>query len=173
MKTTTLLLGLGFALTAASAFAQSPPLEHFQCYTVLRAEPPFVVKVGLKDQFVDEDVEVARARRFCNPTLKVHRNQVFPVQDARQHLTFYATFPKDGPFRSVALSNQFSPPGATQQIWRVREAVSLAVPPNKPPHDRPVGLDHYRCYAANGNQTFEPVGLLDQFLPFGGRFVLD
>jgi hypothetical protein len=174
MKRTVLFLGLAFALTAPAAFAQAaPPLEHFQCYTVLRADPPFVVKVGLKDQFTNEDVEVARARRFCNPAGKFHRNQFNPVEDVRQHLTFYATFPQDGPVRFVALSNQFNPVGAPQQLWRVREAVSLAVPTHKPPHDRPVGIDHYRCYAASGNQTFEVVGLIDQFLPFGGRFVLD
>ena len=173
MKRTLVFLGVAFALTASPTFAQAPPLEHFQCYVVLRAEPPFVVKVGLKDQFTTEDVEVARARRFCNPTFKFHRNQLFRIEDVRQHLTFYATFPQDGPLRFVALSNQFNPPGAAQQVWRVREAVSLAVPTHNPPHDRPVGLDHYRCYAANGNQTFEQVGLLDQFLPFGGRVVLD
>jgi hypothetical protein len=168
------LVALGLTLFSTPLFAQAiPPLEHFQCYVVLRHEPGVSVRVALLDQFNDpEEVEVVRARRFCNPVGKFHRNQQFPIADERQHLTFYATFPQSSPVRFVALSNQFNPPGVAQQVWVLREAVSLAVPTQKLPHDRPV-MNHYRCYAASGPQTFEQVGLIDQFLPFGARFVLN
>jgi hypothetical protein len=173
MRTQSLLLAIGMALFATPLFAQVP-LEHFQCYVVLEANPNPDAVVGLLDQFQDpETVEVVRARRFCNPVGKFHRNQFNPVQDIRQHLTLYATFPQSAPLRIVRLSNQFNPAGQPQQVWRVREAVALAVPTHKPPHEVPVGLDHFRCYAANGNPVFEPVGLVDQFVPFVGHFVLD
>lgn len=176
MRTLSLSFGLGLALIATPLFAQVvPPLEHFQCYAVLKMDPPLVnVAVGLRDQFNrPEEVEVLRARRFCNPTGKFHRGQFFPVQDDRQHLTFYATFPQSAPLKVVRLSNQFDRPGQPPQTWRVLEPVALAVPTHKPPHELPQGLDHYRCYAANGNPIFEGVGLIDQFLPFAGRVVLD
>ena len=174
MKTIRLLLGVGLTLLAAPVFAQSePPLEHFQCYVVLKADPPVDVRVGLLDQFNDpERVDVVRARRFCNPAGKLHRNEFSPVRDDRQHLLFYATFPQAAPVRVVALSNQFNRVGSAQQLWWLREAVALAVPTHKPPHDRPEGLDHYRCYAASGDPVSEVVGLVDQFLPGGGRVIL-
>jgi hypothetical protein len=57
---------------------------------------------------------------------------------------------------------------------RVRDGVALAVPTQKQPHDAPQGLDHFRCYAANGNLIAQPAALSDQFLtPFTGHFVLD
>jgi hypothetical protein len=169
-----LLLGaMGFAAVTTPLFAQTPPLEHFQCYAVLRSDPLINVPLKLRDQFEEDDVEALRARRFCNPAGKFHRNQFFPIQDQRQHLTFYATFPQASPLRLVQLSNQFDRPDAPPPTWRVREAVALAVPTHKPPHDRPEGLDHYRCYAANGQPAFEGVGLVDQFLPALGHFVLD
>ncbi len=173
MRSTLLLAAMGLTLMGKAVLAQAPPLEHFQCYAVLKADPLVSVTVRLRDQFDEEDVEVLRARRFCNPAWKFHRGQFVPVQDQRQHLTFYATFPQAAPLRIVQLSNQFDLPGTPPQTWRLREAVALAVPTHKPPHDRPEGLDHYRCYAANGNLTFEVVGLFDQFLPFLGHVVLD
>lgn len=173
MRKLSLLLGLGLAQLATPSFAQ-PPLEHFQCYDVRNAQPAVNVPLRLKDQFNrPEEVDALKARRFCNPVGKFHRGQAFPVQDIRQHMTFYATFPQGAPLKVVRLSNQFDRPGQPPQTWRVGEPVALAVPTHKPPHDRPVGIDHYRCYRANGNPTLEGVGLVDQFLPFGGRVVLD
>src|SRR5262245_5987230 len=114
MNAKPLLVLLGLSLLAAPATAQTPPLEHFQCYAVLASTPPPLVKVRLTDQFNTaalpfEDVEVVRAIRFCNPVAKFHRGQNFPIQDDRQHLTFYATFPQTAPVRLVALANQFNP----------------------------------------------------------------
>ena len=176
MFSTRLFVALWLTLLATPVFAQDLPLEHFQCYAVTRAEPPLQVPVLLTDQFDTaantEPVFVTRAFRFCNPTDKFHRDQFFPIVDDRQHLTFYATFPQLGPARVVVVSNQFDPAGAPQQIFWLSDPVALAVPTHKPPHDRPEGLDHFKCYLASGNQVFEPVALRDQFLPFGTRVVL-
>jgi hypothetical protein len=179
MKRRLLQVGLGLTLVAAPASAQTlPQLEHFDCYAVLRADPQVNVKVRLADQFntattAPTDVEVVRPVRFCNPVGKFHRGQFTPVVDDRQHLTFYITFPQDDPLRIVTLSNQFNPVGAAQQVWRVGDGIILAVPTQKPPHNRPEGLDHYRCYIAHGNPVNEIVGLIDQFLPGHLRAVLD
>jgi hypothetical protein len=181
MNVRTLLVGFGLCLLALPAAAQTTTqLEHFQCYAVLAATPPVDVKVRLQDQFNSatvpgDDVEVVRANRFCNPVTKVHRNQTFPIRDDRQHLTIYATFPQTAPVRLVALSNQFNPVGAAQQVWWLHEPVALAVPTQKLPHDRPQGLDHYRCYLAKGTATFtaELVRLIDQFIPAAGHVVLN
>ncbi len=173
-----LLLSAGLILVihaaaATKATAQVLPLEHFQCYAVMKADPTPIVPVSLLDQFDEkEEVEAVRVRRFCNPVGKYHRGQFYPVQDISQHLTFYATYPQSGPLRIVTLSNQFDRPG-TPQVWRVREGIALALPTHKPPHDRPEKLDHFRCYAASANPIGEGVGLIDQFLPFHGRLVID
>ena len=178
MRRLPVLFGLGLALFATPLFAQAPPLEHFQCYAVRQATPNVVVPLGLRDQFsatgAAEQVDAVRALKFCNPVGKFHRNQFFPVVDIRQHLTFYATFPQSAPLRVVTLSNQFDRTAAQPQVWIVREPVAIAVPTHKPPHDKPAGLDHFRCYVAHatGALTPEVVGLVDQFLPFGGRLVL-
>jgi hypothetical protein len=177
MSTTRLVVVVfGLSVLATPVFAQTARLEHFQCYAVVRSEPPLQVPVFLTDQFDTaanpQTVFVTRAFRFCNPTDKFHRNQFFPIADDRQHLTFYATFPQTGPVRVVAASNQFDPAGAPQQLFWLGDPVALAVPTHKPPHNRPEGLDHFKCYQASGNQVFEVVGLRDQFLPPGGRLVL-
>jgi hypothetical protein len=180
MNVRTLLVGFGFSLLALPAAAQTVNLEHFQCYAVLAATPPVDVKVRLEDQFTNAavppaDVEAVRANRFCNPTSKVHRNTTFPIRDDRQHLTFYATFPQTEPVRLVALSNQFNPVGAAQQVWWLHEAVALAVPTQKPPHNPPQGLDHFRCYTAAGTSAMTPelVRLGDQFIAAAGHYVLN
>jgi hypothetical protein len=173
MRTLWLLIAAGLGL-AAPALAQQPSLEHFQCYAILKADPAVDVPLELLDQFNrPEVVDHLRARRFCNPVGKWHRNVFNPVDDVRQHLTFYATFPQEAPIRIVRLSNQFDRPGVPLPVWRLREPVAIAVPTHKPPHDKPEGLDHYRCYAAAGTPVFEGVGLVDQFVGFGARFVLD
>lgn len=178
MRRRSSFLGLGLALFATPLFAQSPPLEHFQCYAIRQATPNAVFPLELRDQFTPagtaDKAEAVRAVRFCNPAGKAHRNQFFPIQDDRQHLTFYATFPQSEPIRIVTLSNQFDRAATQPQTWIVREAVSLAVPTHKPPHNPPVGLDHYRCYAAYSTGALAPevVGLVDQFLPLGARAVL-
>lgn len=167
-----LIVGLGLLVHAAPAAAQVFT-EHFQCYAILKADPVPVLEVRLLDQFDDpEQVEVVRARRFCNPTGKFHRNVFTPIHDIRQHLTMYATFPQSAPLRIVTLSNQFDRAGAVQ-TWRLREGVALAVPTHKPPHEPPKGLDHFRCYAASGNPVGEPAALFDQFVRVATHFVLD
>ena len=45
----------------------------------------------------------------------------------------------------------------------VNQPLLLAVPTQKLPHDRPVGLDHYKCYRASGPVVGTSVGLNDQF----------
>ena len=179
MRRRSSFLGLGLLLFAAPLFAQTPPLEHFQCYAVKTATPPMIIPLELRDQFtvpgtaVDQ-VEASRVVKFCNPAGKFHRNQFFPVADDRQHLTFFATYPQSEPVRVVVLSNQFDRTAAQPQTWIIEDAVALAVPTHKPPHNPPVGLDHYRCYRAHGTAAITPevVGLIDEFLPFSGRAVL-
>ncbi len=179
MRRRSSFLGLGLLLFAAPLFAQTPPLEHFQCYVVRDSNPPLIIPLELRDQFdvpgiAPDQVNASRVLRFCNPAGKFHRGQFFPVADDRQHLTFFATYPQPEQVRIVVLSNQFDRTATQPQTWIVGDAVVLAVPTHKPPHDAPVGLDHYRCYQAHNTAALMPevVGLLDQFLPFSGRAVL-
>lgn len=173
MKRLLALVVLGLLVHSVPASAQVFT-QHFQCYAILKADPVPVLEVELLDQFDDpEKVEVVRARRFCNPAGKFHRNEYSPLTDVRQHLTMYATFPQSAPLRIVTLSNQFNRVGTPSQVWRLREAVALAVPTHKPPHEAPKGLDHFRCYAASGNPVGEPIALLDQFVRVSSHFVLD
>lgn len=156
---------------SSPAHGQAFNLEHFQCYAIRAAEPHPDAKVNLKDQFeTPDDVEVVRARRFCNPTRKIDENGNFPIEDINQHLTFYATYPQIGPLRWAVVSNQFG----QRQVLVLREPVGLAVPTLKPPHEFPKGLDHFRCYAASGASVNKGVRLSDQFItPLTGHFVLN
>ncbi len=176
MKPIHFLVAIGLLVIAGPADAQPTfALEHFRCYPVRKIDPDVTATVDLLDQFNTPEVgiDVRRAVRFCNPTRKFHQGQLFNIEDPRQHLTFYATFPQEGPLRVAVVDNQFG-----QQVLLLREPVALAVPTLKldPPHRPPVGLDHFRCYAAHGTAAIQPVvvALSDQFItPFTGHFVLN
>lgn len=164
-----LVFAAGF-LFAGPAASQPPRLEHFQCYGIQKADPHPSAVVGLRDQFGAEEVEVVRAKHFCNPTRKIDANGSFPIEDVRQHLTFYSTYPQTSPLRWAVTGNQFG----AQQVLVLREPVALAVPTHKPPHEAPKGLDHFRCYAAYGARVNKGVRLSDQFItPLTGHFVLN
>ena len=158
-------------VVAAPLWGQGFPLEHFKCYPVLKEDPEVAASVGLLDQFeTREDVYVRKALRFCNPVGKFHGNQFFPIEDVRQHLIFYSTFPQAGPLRVASIQNQF---GAQRLL--LLEPTALAVPTQKAPHDRPEELDHFRCYAAFGRTVGEGVGLRDQFTEpqFTSHFIVN
>ena len=156
MKRTCFLFALGLFVSAVPVWAQDFDLQHFRCYPVLEVVPDVEGTVELQDQFNAaplpfELVDFKRAKRFCNPTAKFHPglpNPFFPITDDRQHLTFYPTFPQQGPIRVAEVRNQF---GLQRLI--LRAPVALAVPTQKSfptPHPPPEGLDHFRCYASLG-----------------------
>ena len=171
------LLVLAWLAAAAPAWAQFN-LQHFQCYPTLKVDPEVAAVVELSDQFSEfapEVVDVRRAKRFCNPAAKFHPGidpPFFPITDDRQHLTFYATYPQQAPLRVAEVQNQFG-----LQRLLLRAPVALAVPTRKifpGPHEPPVGLDHFRCYAAWGLPVNQGVALSDQLIPqFSGHQVLN
>jgi hypothetical protein len=172
MKRTTLFAIVALVIPVGLA-GQDLKLEHFQCYPVRLQEPPPGEIITLFDQFNPngEDVEVARASRFCNPTRKIHGRNVVGVSEPDHHLTIYATNPSAQPNRVVAIRNQFG-----RQKLRLRDAVGVAVPTQKflNGHNFPIGLDHLRCYAASGLEVNDKVGLSDQFiLPVTGHRVIE
>ena len=158
-------------LNAGGVIEAPLPLEHFQCYPVLRANPEVEAGVGLFDQFTlslgtnlsdrFEKVRVLGASWFCNPTRKLHNGQAFDVRDVRQHLTFYwIRAERREPQRVVKIQNQFG-----EQSLRLHESLFLAVPTKKADHDAPLDLDHFKCYRATGARVRRPmVGLSDQFI---------
>lgn len=84
-----------------------PPqaVNHFSCYAVSNG-PMINAPVGLQDQFFFSQHVIWRPVMFCNPTRKVHNNEVTPVTNPNTHLTCYSMTPV--PYARVAdLRNQF------------------------------------------------------------------
>ncbi len=152
---------------------QAAPLEHFKCYKTL-GQPPNDVAI-LRDQFdaMDGGIEFAQvlnAIRLCNPVTKDHDGTITEVENPDHHLKlhFMLAFPQGGP-RDVIVGNQFG----DEQRLTVNRALIVAVPTQKSPHDSPVGLDHFKCYIAQGEPVDADVVLKDQFMPEDGARVLN
>lgn len=63
-------------------------LDHFKCYKV--KGPNSGAIIGLKDKFnTAPNLVVARPVLLCNPTIKVHGAQQFPIQHPEAHLVCY------------------------------------------------------------------------------------
>lgn len=68
----------------------TPPagLDHFKSYKV--KGPYSGATIGLKDKFnTAPTLVVARPVLLCNPTVKVHGDQTFPIQHPEAHLVCY------------------------------------------------------------------------------------
>jgi hypothetical protein len=88
-------------------------LDHFKCYRVKGATAQAVV--GLKDQFQSAPgLVVGKPVLLCNPTLKVHGPNTFPIKHPKAHLVCYkitvvnftANVLTQNQFRSEALTVQ-------------------------------------------------------------------
>jgi hypothetical protein len=81
-------------------------LDHFKCYRV--KGQPIGVPVGLRDQFQQAPARlVGRPVLLCNPTIKVHNNNTFPINHPKEHLVCYRVTPVQ--FSVVVLAqNQFA-----------------------------------------------------------------
>jgi hypothetical protein len=134
------------------------PLDHFQCYRLVRTPGLAVAGVGLRDQFGSITPVIGSARQLCNPVAKMHGAEITPVGNPDDHLVFYRAFSRQ-PRRTVQVSNQFG-----SQTLSLGNGVLLAAPARKHPHAPPSpGLDHYYCYRASGVRPKAVVDLMDQF----------
>ena len=139
-------------------------LDHFKCYEV-QPQQPVGVAVDLKDQFLQENVDVIHAALLCNPVQKIHAGEVTEPRSLIDHLVCYRITENPFPARVVA-DNQFGP-----ETLDILDASLLCVPSQKrvpPPPPLPLGLDHFRCYPATttaGTIADPSVGLNDQFGP--------
>jgi hypothetical protein len=145
-------------------------LDHFKCYVIWALGWPPNDDVFLRDQFGEGPATVGRPYFFCNPVQKTHKGVVTPISNPDAHLKMYSiqTYGRN-PFSyvpptvdtpdQVKVSNQF---GKDQEL-SVGQAVILATPTQKYPHQPPSGLDHFKCYVTSGSPIFETVDLKDQF----------
>jgi hypothetical protein len=158
--TLTMLVSQLVVLGAVPAMAKPLELDHFRCYPA--QGHAIGEKVALRDQFDKQPVvvEVGRPTRFCNPVGKIHNGAVTQIRDRDAHLTFYAIRPVPLAKWAVKLENQFG-----EQKLLVGPATMLAVPTFKmlAGHEAPVGLDHFKCYKAQGDRVDQSVVLKDQF----------
>jgi hypothetical protein len=161
-------------LLALPAGAQVPQfaLDHFKCWTVLEGQPAHDFAL-LIDQFDREPVPgqvpgpeqvfVGNPALFCNPTVKVlTTGQATTIHNPDHHLKMYLISTHPTPVRTVAITNQF----AVNLPLTIYRPIFLAVPTQKDNHPDPVGLDHFKCYLAQGPATAAPnptVVLQDQF----------
>ena len=139
-------------------------IDHFLCY---EAEGNEVERtVSLEDQFgLELEVEVEEPELFCNPVAK---NGMFPddLINPEAHLTGYEIEDEGEEVeRVVVIENQFG-----QQTLTVEEPELLFVPTGKlmvdgvpTGLDEPKGLDHFKCYEAEGDPVNVTVSLQDQF----------
>jgi hypothetical protein len=163
---------------AGDPITPTPPLgpndlDHYKCYFV--DSPVQNIAMLLQDQFdlgvtpqVTEQVGDVRLVRFCNPVQKTLNGATTRILRPADHLALYLINPQQTIPRKVLISNQFG-----DQVLALRNAEILAVPtgaatptatgapPNTPAI--PKNLDHYKCYAANGENIGVTVTLTDQF----------
>lgn len=127
------------------------PLDHFKVYwgEDSAGEPPatFPVEVQLIDQFHESGaitVNVTAAALFANPADKWYLDELTPISNPNNHLTFYwlAYDEELGGTWDVTVRNQFG----EDQWLRVDGPLFLAVPTKKGLHNPPQGLDHFLVY---------------------------
>ena len=157
---TLFIVAAAFAASATAAFGQVPQfdLDHFKCYIPIEATPVQPAPVQLLDQFGQFPAVVGNIFRLCNPTEKLHNDQLTPIKYPDDHLTLHQLNPQPLIDRRVKIRNQFG-----EQVILTHEARFLAVPTQKSPHGPPQKVNHFTCYAAEGQDLNEPVGLKDQF----------
>jgi hypothetical protein len=81
-------------------------LDHFKCYRV--KGQAINVPVGLRDQFTAAVGRiVGKPVLLCNPTIKVHGANTFPINHPREHLVCYKVTPHQFSI-VVAAVNQFA-----------------------------------------------------------------
>ncbi len=139
----------------------SQALDHFKCYRT--GDKPVNRRVILKDQFGTSEAQVLDPVRFCNPVQKDHNDKLTPIRHRDHHLKFYRIETKDPDVtRVVYVDNQFG----KQQKLVLTKPLFLAVPTQKlypGEHPPPRGLDHFKCYQAEGESVQAMVDLKDQF----------
>jgi hypothetical protein len=161
-------LALAVCLCPGVAEAQATStIDHFWCYRIQDA--PRDVTVLLQDQFDPAGALVpALVRnpvRFCNPVEKTTTaadgtTVVTPITNDDAHLKLYlAHTPVLAPARTVRVTNQFG-----GQALKVYDPIALGVPTSKNTQPDAKGLDHFKCYRADGPALRNKVvKLRDQF----------
>jgi hypothetical protein len=138
-------------LVSASAPARAQGLDHFTGYAVGSGlDGP---TVSLVDQFQTQDVNLLDARLFFVPVNKNSEG----INDPVGHLTCYEIPGGDPAPPAINVTNQFG-----TQTLSLTSPELLCVPTEKNP-PQSVSLDHYKCYAASGDNVATPVSLVDQF----------
>ncbi len=100
-----------------------PRREHFTCYKVDELTPLPRQAVSLRDQFLEEDVVLHKARELCLPVDKNGEGMV----DPEYHLVCYDVFSRQRVDLDVAVTNQLG-----EQELRVKGKVErLCVPSTK------------------------------------------
>lgn len=152
--------GAGVSGTASAPEAPLP-LNHFYCYFV--SSSPVAVQVKTQDQFDARPKKtlVQNPTYFCNPVKKTHGNKVSNILFPNDHLIVYFTGISNSSKKvNVQVRNQFG----VQTLTVFKPSVSLMVPTQKKPLDKPKDTDHFKCYDVDGQPLNETVSLEDQFL---------
>ena len=105
----------------------------------------------LTDQFGSSTVTVRQPNLMCDPVRKERGGKVTKIVDERQHLKWYpleATLTSET--NDMLVTNQF---GANQAISMNMTPLNVLVPTREPPHGRPRGLDHFKCYNVHAAPT--------------------
>jgi hypothetical protein len=130
-------------------------------YKTWRIEPePFSGNVFVKDQFMEDYLDLTGLEFLSNPVKKIVQNDTFDIVSPNDHLTWYRAFGRDTLIQ-VGYVNQFE-----STFYAIDMVEYLLVPTQKEPHDPPVGLDHYKCYHIVDPQPYDiNFTLQDQFDP--------
>jgi hypothetical protein len=146
--------------------AQAVTQRHWLLWSVT-SQFALDAKVALEGQFdpvgKPRGASVRRMLRLLNPAYKYHAGKEYPILNPDEHFSFYSIRAAAEPARRVSFVNQFG-----RQVWRLTNPVGLLVPAQKQTHPFPEWLDHYKCYQAYPDSTFEvTIRVRDQFVPNG------
>ena len=85
--------------------------NHWQCYRVLEGPTLKPETITVRDQFGKAQIVLARPLMLCNPSIKVHNNTTYKVENPESHLVCYQPIKQSDqqPKRKVKINNQMAP----------------------------------------------------------------
>ena len=86
--------------------APVPDWNHYVCYEAI-AGPLVGEYVTLVDQFGNAQVQVLKAKLFCNPAQKQADGRIYPIMDPVVHLACYQVLNPDGSLTPITTIDQF------------------------------------------------------------------
>jgi len=89
------VLDIADPLPVFDKFPPVPDGEHYQCYILEKSSQLKSERITVQDQFGRNTVVLGRPGMICNPSMKIHKDKVYNIQNDERHLVCY-TYERPG-----------------------------------------------------------------------------